>query len=281
MHRQAHITLVNGVETSALTISDRGLAYGDGLFETMRVIKGKIPLFDFHVARFLLGVKKLQLGKPRTLAADFKRYVAETLSQVRGDAVLKVLVTRGCGGIGYVPPKKSDCNFVVQVFDYPDYNESYYRSGVSVVSCSHRLAHHPELAGIKHLNRLDQVLAAKDLGEHQEGLMFDYQDRLIEGIKSNVLLFEAEKVITPRIKDCGIKGTLREFLLKNRKDLPFEFLEQDVERERLGETKGLAMFNSVFGLWPVASLDGHALPIDPRCKIIQAYCKKHLNYPSR
>ena len=134
MNRKSHITLVNGVETSALTIADRGLAYGDGLFETMRVVAGKIPLLKFHLERFERGVNCLKLGSPKALKREFKKNLEQVLAQLSQDtltdnALVKIMVTRGCGGIGYLPPEKAECTFVCQAFNLPEYPSEYSNKG--------------------------------------------------------------------------------------------------------------------------------------------------------
>jgi len=288
VNRKSHITLVNGIETSALTIADRGLAYGDGLFETMRVVAGKIPLLKFHLERFERGVHCLKLGPPKTLRREFKRAVDQVLTQLADDtltdnALVKIMVTRGCGGYGYLPPDKADCTFVCQVFNLPEYPSEYSNKGIQVKIIQHRLPSHPALAGVKHLNRLDQVLASQELNGEQEGLMFDQNNHLIEGIKSNVLVFEGRQVLTPSLENCGVQGTLRQYLVEHAKALGFEIKVGKVDEDRLKAADGVSMINSVFGLWPVLNIrdsDGGHQKFERhnQCKIIQQFLSKQLGF---
>lgn len=269
---------MNGAETSALDITDRGLAYGDGLFETMRVLSGRIPLLPLHLARFAEGVRKLQLGHEKKRIAAFKATVKDALKSLSGEALLKVIVTRGSGGRGYSPPEEPACNIIVQVFDLPQYLAEYSQSGVVVKACEHRLYHNPVLAGIKHLNRLDQVLASKELVEEAEGLLFDQNDLLVEGLKSNVLVFQKDLIVTPKLDNCGVKGTLRKFLLQSSFDLALDIIEADITREEVYQAHGLAMINSTFGIWPVKSISENAVPYDPRCDQIRVFLHKKLGF---
>lgn len=278
MRRPAHTTLVNGVETSAVDIADRGLAYGDGLFETMRAVSGKIPLLALHLSRFAEGVRVLQLGSEKKLSAEFKATVKLALKTVSGEALIKVIVTRGCGGQGYTPLERCTPTVIVQVFDLPQYPANYSKKGVAVKECLHRLYHHPKLAGIKHLNRLDQVLASKELGNEVEGVLLDQQGDVIEGLKSNLLIFQAQQVVTPKLDKCGVKGTLRQFLLQSSAGLGFDIIEAEVSRDALYQASGVAMINSVFGLWPVTSISGTAIPYDERCDRLRRFIQQQLGF---
>jgi len=296
MSRQAHITLVNGIETSALDIADRGLAYGDGLFETMRVtvkrpssgkptrkMKASVPLLKWHIARFEKGVECLKLGSVRQLSREFKRNLNQALEQILDNgrldsALVKVIVTRGHGGRGYTPPEVVNCSIITQVFDLPSYPERYGDIGIAVRLCEHKLAVQPALAGIKHLNRLEQVLASQELKEEQEGLLFNYNDELIEGIKSNVLLFEGSDVITPLLDKSGVKGTLRQYLIEHAGEIGLTIHEAVIDRQRMESADGLALVNSVFGLWPVLKLGKTKLTKHVNCGLIQDYLFNHLNY---
>lgn len=277
-HRQAHITSVNGTETSALEIGDRGLSYGDGLFETMRVIRGKVPLLQYHVTRFVEGLERLNIGSVRRLKKQFQDQVNAALPLLQGEAILKIIVTRGHGGRGYVPPGRPEPSLILQAYDYPDWPRSYFSKGIDVVRCSHRLSSQPALAGIKHLNRLDQVLASAELGRASEGLMCDQQGRYIEGTKSNLLVFMPGRVLTPAIVDCGVKGALRAFLLEHQEKLGLPIEESGIDEAILAEASGLAMFNGVFGVWPVKSLDGRIMALDPNVRRINAFLNQKLDY---
>lgn len=279
MSNQPRITLVNGTESFVLPVTDRGLAYGDGLFETIRVIDNKIPLFEYHLDRFQKGVQALQLGSPSGLKSQFTRYIEQSLKDVAGHALIKVIVTRGSGGRGYTAPDESNPNFVIQVFDLPEFESANYLEGVSVKLCAHRLAHQSVLAGIKHLNRLDQVLASQELENEQEGLVFDTDDNVIEGIKSNLIIFEGDDVVTPRLDRCGVRGTLRQYLISNAKALGFQVQEQDISRQQLLDAQGAVLVNSLFGCWPVKEINGKAFSNDARCGTIQQLLADKMGYP--
>ncbi len=285
MKTRAHLTLVNELETSAMDIADRGLAYGDGVFETLRVIDGQIPLLDYHLERLKRGVLVLGLGKPEALVAQFRHYVELALKDLTKvahlkRALIKVILTRGQGGRGYTPPSEPELTFITQVFEYPKFPASNWEKGISLHLCVHRLSHQPVLAGIKHLNRLDQVLASKELSQTvcEEGLLLDYQGNVVEGSKSNLLIFKDNKVITPELGGAGVAGTLRQYLMDQSSSIGIEFVETRVCVADLKTAEGMAVVNSVLGLWPVKEFSGKRYAAHKICGMIQSHLKTHLFY---
>lgn len=259
MKRPAHITMVNGIETSAIDIADRGLAYGDGVFETMRVIDGDIPLLSHHLKRFLKGVNTLCLGDESRLKRDFQHYVKCALNEIKDNAcldssVIKMMVTRGNGGRGYVPPEEAVCHFIVQVFDCPSYPDHFASKGIFLRECQYRLGFQPQLAGIKHLNRLDQVLASQELIDEPEGLLLDYNDKVVEGTKSNLIVFKNDEILTPNLNDCGVQGVLRSELLNPSYPLGLVVKEDVLTLDDIINSDALAMVNGIFGIWFVNTL---------------------------
>jgi len=277
-------TLINGKPCADINVRDRGLAYGDGIFETMRIVYDQekqlahIPLLSEHLRRFEVGITRLKLGVVKELIDRFNNDVSVILASVTGTSICKAILTRGIGGSGYTPLDAPESQLIIQVLNIPDYPDSYAQSGVSVKTCQTRLASQPQLAGIKHLNRLEQVLAAQELDNEQEGLMLDQSGHFIEGIKSNFLLFEGNKIVTPMLDNCGVKGTLRQHLMSNADSLGIQIEEGIIDQTRCQNADGLAMINSVFGCWPVSNLDRNTLLISPLCKTLQTYLTQHLGY---
>ena len=170
-----------------------------------------------------------------------------------------------------------------QAFNLPEYPSEYSNKGIQVKIIQYRLPHHPALAGIKHLNRLDQVIASQELNGEQEGLVFDQQGFLVEGLKSNVLVFEGRQVLTPSLEQCGVQGTMRQYLIGHAKELGFEIKSEKIEKDRLISADGVSMINSVFGLWPVLTIrdsaNGHQkFERHNHCKTIQQFLSKQLGF---
>jgi len=246
--------LINGIVTDQLPASDRGLQYGDGLFETIAVIDGQPQLWAAHMARLTRGCKALQLPQPDSalLLKEAQQLCGESMS-----AVLKVIVTRGCGGRGYRFPDQVDATRILSIHPWPDYPSSHYQQGIAMTVCNTRLGSNPLLAGIKHLNRLEQVLARNEWQENNidEGVMLGADNNVIEGTMSNLFMIEGDTLITPDLSKCGIKGVMRETVLALAAQLGITTGIEAVSLARLKVASGCFMTNSIIGLWPVRTLD--------------------------
>ena len=198
-----HARVYRGNErVEAVSPADRGLAYGDGLFETMRAWRGEVPWWDRHWARLSRGADALGIALP-----DEARVHDELRSLLdRGDGVAKLLLTRGGGGRGYAP-SAGPPTWVLSRHDAPS-----RREGVALRWCATRLAIQPRLAGLKHCNRLEQVLARAEWAagdDADEGLMLDTDDFVVSAIAGNVFIFAGGRWRTPRLDRCGVRGLMR------------------------------------------------------------------------
>lgn len=232
-----------------LPVDDRGLAYGDGLFETVLIRDGEPCLWDRHMARLARGCRRLGIPVPSR----------ESLDRLPGQAgpglvVLKLIVTRGSGGRGYVPPAVTEPRLRWQFLPFAPI-ERHWRDGVRVRHCSLRLSEQPLLAGLKHLNRLENVLARREWSEPDvvEGLLSDRAGRLIEATAMNVFWCRQGRWETPALTACGVAGTLRDALLEY-----MSIAEVSADATSLADVEALCLGNSVQGVWPVVRLDSAA-----------------------
>ena len=214
---------------SPLSLSNRALSYGDGIFETIRVVDGMVPLLDYHRARFLRGIEALDLGSSLEMLNQFDQALERAVQRLQilehQSGLVKLFAIRREGGRGYAPAQPCVTDIHLQAFDLPHYQAEFYSAGIHLKLCDHRLSEQPVLAGIKHLNRLDQVLAAKELGDAPEGLMLDQHNHVVEGTKSNLIVLSGGKLFTPEIVSCGIRGTLLSALLAGELEA-FQLSEQ-------------------------------------------------------
>ncbi len=250
--------LIDGRTSDCLPADDRGLAYGDGLFETMRLAEGRVPLLELHLARLADGCRRLGLRSPGAAV------VVEEIERVRegrAEGVVKLIVTRGSGGRGYTPPADARERRVVSCHPLPVYPGTHYRTGVRVWLCRTPLGRNPALAGLKHLARLEQVLASSEPAppDAAEGLMRDVEGRVVEGIRSNLFLVRRGGLVTPRLGDCGVAGVLRRVVLEEATRLGLEPREASVSIDDLAAADEVFLTSSVFGIWPVVALDEPAL----------------------
>jgi 4-amino-4-deoxychorismate lyase len=264
--------LVNGEETG-LDPADRGLAYGDGLFETMAARDGRIRWLDLHLDRLEDGCRRLEIpAPPRALLTD---EIAAHCPRA-GHAVVKLIVTRGLGERGYRPSEPPNPTRVLAILPWPAYPGSYYRVGISVRTCRLRLGENPALAGIKHLCRLEQVLAQLELrGDAvQQGLVLDAGGNVAGGTASNVFAVTRAELSTPSLARCGIRGVMRRAVLEAARTLGIRAEERDVTPEELQHADEVFVTNSLFGIWPVTALDGQRFSVGPTTERLMA----HLGY---
>lgn len=255
MTAAATTCLVNGRPGDCVAAGDRGFQYGDGLFETIKVAGGEPEFWDRHLARLREGCARLAIPAPdgELLAADAAR-----LCPGHDRAVLKIIVTRGAGGRGYRAPDDPEPVRVAALHPWPDYPQSHWRTGVRVRLCETRLADQPALAGIKHLNRLEQIVARCEWDDPDivEGLMRDRDGLVIEGTMSNLFVVKDGTLSTPALARCGVAGVMRAVVLALAEGLAIPVEVARVSVGQVAAADELFLTNSVIGVWPVRALEG-------------------------
>lgn len=265
---------IDGVPAASVPVADRGLQYGDGLFETIAVVDGGPCLWDRHLARLRAGCARLAIPAPAVDAL-----AAEALGLTRGveRGVLKLILTRGDGGRGYRAPAPARPRRILMLTPWPDHLESWRSTGVRARYCRTRLGHQPLLAGLKHLNRLEQVLARSEWDDPKvgEGLMLDLDGRVVEGTQTNLFALVEGRLLTPRLDRCGVAGVARGLVLDEAARLGLAAVETDVEPQHLADAQALFLTSSLAGIWPVSELDGRAfdparVPAELRAAVLAA-----------
>ncbi len=246
--------LVNGVETNRLPVTDRGLHYGDGLFETIAIRNGEPLLWSLHIQRLLEGCRRLSILPP-----DEQILLAEiaSLAREKTRAVVKVMITRGSGGRGYRSDGATQPTRIVILYPWPDYPSAIWQSGVAIRLCHTRLGSNAQLAGIKHLNRLEQVLARSEWRDPAifEGVVCNQQGLVIEATMSNLFLVKQGELITPDLQYCGVAGVMREAVLQQARQQGIATRITDVTVEELRSTDELFLTNAVIGVVPVVRFE--------------------------
>jgi 4-amino-4-deoxychorismate lyase len=242
---------------------DRGLHYGDGVFETMIARNGHMRFVALHKARLAAGCSRL--GITIALASPWEQ--ASALAHHHGNAVLKLLVTRGPMtqrgyGISGDEPGRS------VLFAYPA--PAPEPSDISVVSLQARLGENPALAGIKHCNRLEQVLARMELQPTGafEGLMASSSGHLISGTMSNVFLDMEAGLVTPSLELCGIAGVMRAVVLREAAAMGIPVRVANIPMTALEECRAAFLTSARLGVLPITHLNGRALSISDRARAL-------------
>ncbi len=251
--------LIDGAPASGLPPDDRGLAYGDGLFETVLVHRGEPVWWPEHLDRLRDGAVRLGIAAPDDSCwdADRARLLVGSLS---GDVILKLILTRGSSRRGYRAEPVAGPRRLALRLCAPTDSAIRRRNGIRARWCALRLAAQPHLAGLKHLNRLEQVLARAEWqdADIDEGLLRDQRDAVICATAGNLFVVRDQRLLTPRLEQCGIAGVCRRWLLANALVEQRDLTTQDVQ-----QADELFVCNSVRGILPVVALGDRSWPIGP------------------
>ena len=234
---------------------DRGLHYGDGLFETIACVDGKLQFWDEHIERMRSGAERLKMDA--VAIDDFQLDVSNLLKKHNiNNCVIKLILTRGQSERGYRSASTQQPTRIVLLSDLPQYPEAYVKQGIKTCFCQHPVSSNSQLAGIKHLNRLDNVLARNEWrDEFQEGIMLDDSRNIIEGTMSNIFAVKNKQLYTPSLSDSGVDGVIRGKILSIAQDHGVETHIVKINKEELKNMDEIFVCNSIIGIWPVSSLD--------------------------
>lgn len=261
--------LVNGEMQDRLSSLDRGLLYGDGVFETLAVSGGQPRFWRRHMRRLQEGCQRLDIRPP-----DTDRLRAEALRLIPGTeaCAFKLIITRGRGGRGYAVPAATQPTRILQLWPLPAQAATGADSGMAVRFCRQRLGTNPALAGIKHLNRLEQVLARREWGDPaiHEGLLRDLSGNVIEGTMSNLFVFDGTTLLTPDLTRCGVAGIMRSVVIELAGQLGVETAIGELQPGDLAAADELFLTNSLIGIRPVVRLEQTAYRAGPFVRELQA-----------
>lgn len=263
------MALINGRQTEDLSFLDRGLHYGDGLFETLAIWHDDALCVRHHLQRLAHGCQVL--GIPGPDMATLQQEIATMAVGVRR-GVLKLIVTRGNAGRGYAPPDDVTPTRILSLHPWVEHPSWYWSQGIVAHQCQVRLARNPLLAGLKHLNRLEQVLARRECQVYScpEGIMLDNAGWVIEGTMSNLFLARDGQLITPRLNHCGVAGVMRQVILElldSKLKIPAKI--RAIRLPAVAAAEELFVCNSLVGIWPVQRLGSRTYPVGPITRQLQ------------
>lgn len=262
--------LVNGESKKSIEVTDRGFQYGDGLFETIEVCNGQAVFLDRHLDRLKAGCLRLRIPFP---GFDLLGFEAATLAQHSGRAVLKIIVTRGSGGRGYCQPQLIQPTRVVSLHPFPDYPPAYQEQGIIARFCDTRLGLNPALAGIKHLNRLEQIMARSEWNDAliEEGIMLDVNDHVIEGTRTNLFYIKNDGLYTASLTQSGVEGIMRNIIISLASAHNFSVIEHAFTKDQLVSADEVFVSNSIIGIWPIRQIADRYFPVGTKTRQIQAW----------
>lgn len=258
--------LIDGEPAASVPVSDRGLQYGDGLFTTIAIKSGEPLLWDRHLRRLQNDAARLRVAAP---AAELLRADVRRVCHGVAHAALKIILTRGADARGYRPSATAPTRRIVTLWPRAA-QTPYAREGVALYSCRTRLSRNSALAGIKHLNRLEQVLARAEWGDdHAEGLMQDTVGMVIEGTMTNVFVVRNGELLTPDLSQCGVAGILRDLVLEHARATRLVARAAEIPFAALQDADEIFLTNSLIGIWPVRRFDAKEYRIGPITRALQ------------
>ncbi len=243
---------VNGQQGKQIEVNDRGLNYGDGFFLTMRVSnKGEILFFNTHLSRIEQAVLRLKYEDEHQIwqLPESQKLLLENLALQNPNKGIKLLISRGVGGRGYAPVNCYNISTVITVFDLLSNYSELQQQGLKLFSSDVKLGHQPALSGLKHLNRLEQVLIKSQSlpVNYQDWLVVDYDDNIIESSMANLFFYSNNTWFTPAISKCGVAGVMRENSIYMLLNLGFNVEVTQISIEDLDYVEHIFMTNSLMG----------------------------------
>ena len=243
---------------AVVPIDDRGFQYGDGLFETIAIRAGRPRLWQFHLERLASGCERLGIRMP---AEQNLREQLDTALNAgdagTGSGTVKIILSAGNGTRGYARDKETEPRIFVGVFPSNALSRSAYAEGVDAMVCETRLAGPSVLAGLKTLNRLEQVFGRSECvaANAFEGLMVDADEQVICGTMSNVFIVIDHTLITPALSRCGVAGVMRRLVLESFAAIDKAVVIRDVTLAELWQSDEVFLSNSQFGVVPLRRCD--------------------------
>ncbi|MGB5446771.1 MAG: aminodeoxychorismate lyase [Psychromonas sp.] len=251
--------LINGIESTTIAANDRGLAYGDGLFSTIKVEHGVAQLWDYHLQRLQSGAQKLFFPEVdwSTLSDELNCQAKRLAGQQY--AVIKVILTRGSGGRGYSAQGCHAPQRILSVHAYPDFYQQWQREGIKVIQCQQQLAINRELAGLKTLNRLEQVLIKHELESQRavEGIVCDNDGYVIEACSANIFIYMNNQWVTPKLDGCGVLGVKRRQIIELSALAGQPVTEMQITTNDLLNAQAVFLCNALMGIVPVLAYQSH------------------------
>ena len=242
---------VNGCEQQTLAITDRATQYGDGCFTTMLVEQQCVQLWSLHLARLEVSLQRLAITAP-----DWQQVYTEVTAlalRYPHKGGIKILVSRGSGGRGYNPMGCNNTQVVISHFEWPKHYQMWQQQGVTLGVCQQRMGNSPMLAGMKHLNRLEQVLLKQevDIAGWLDAIVLDCADRVIETTAANVFWRKGNTVYTPDLQRAGVVGVMRQHVLDILDELGYDYQIGDFDLADLLVADEVFMTNALMALVPV------------------------------
>jgi len=258
------VVLINGEEQDKISIFSRNMQYGDGLFETCVAMDNQILFWPRHFSRLEIGCEKLNINKidEGVWLSDIKKAFALSLKK---NCIVKLILSRGNSlrGYGYKDDIKP-----VRIVIISEMHQSLINKEFSLEYSTSGYHSNPQLAGIKHCNRLEQILARSNLSCN-EAIMLDEKENVISVTQGNIYFIFGNKLLTPKLDRCGVVGSRRSLILELARSLKMDALESNISINQAQQADEVFISNSIIGIQPVHAIERHKLGKNPQTEKIQ------------
>ena len=237
--------LINGNPSESINPFDRGLSFGDGVFRTF-LVKSRCPInWDMHYEKIKVDAKILKIKVPekKDLLCDIKKLFNEDKTYV-----CKIIITRGISDQGYQFNKNIKSTRIILRINYKKINRAFFLNGVRLMVCKTRTTHSDIYGGVKHLNRIENVVAKAELDPSVfDGVMLDRNGYINECVSSNIFARYGNVIISPKQNNAGVSGVCKQIIFKNIKSIGLKFKSQNIKLDKLKKADEVIITNSVFG----------------------------------
>ncbi|QIA62878.1 aminodeoxychorismate lyase [Vibrio astriarenae] len=256
---------VNGVPCDSISASDRSFQYGDGVFTTMLLQDGKVLHWSLHTQRLREGLNRLAIPHPNW--SDVERWVANAAIE-HSRSGIKVHISRGSGGRGYSPLGCESPVVTISAFQYPKHYSTWHQAGLELGICQTQLGLNPTLAGIKHNNRLEQIMAKAEMDAVglPDGIVTDLNEHIVETTMANLFWRKGQTLYTPKMVNAGVKGITRNYVAAQLPSLGFSLTEEDFFIEDLLCADEVFVTNAILGVAPVSKIAHHSFSFSDLAK---------------
>ncbi len=253
-------SLINGIASDYLNINDRSIHYGDGLFETILCDNNKLYYWQQHFQRLQASAQQLKITCPQqqVLLDDIAKLLDSNESKSKSACAIKIIISRGAGERGYKFSKNTTTNRFVLLSDLePDHSSllSHQLLSGELFICKQQVSINENLAGLKHLNRLENVMARSEWdASYIDGLMLNANRHVIEGTMSNLFAVREGQLFTPGLKLSGVNGIMREMIIDLASKSNIKTSITDLTIDDLNAMDELFISNSLIGMKAVTKL---------------------------
>ena len=273
------LALLDGQEATGIDVLDRGLHYGDGLFETIACREGHARFVPLHLQRLAEGCARLGIR-----FADFAALARQIgdLAAAQSASIIKLILTRGSATArGYGAQGDEQPHVLLLQYRWPPEDPAPWEQGVAVRTARGRLGENPALAGIKHTNRLEQVLIRGEWTDPEihEALIFSSCGWLVSGTMSNVFLVTEGRIMTPAITRAGVRGVMRHVVMREAQRGRLDVVEATLDATALAAAAEIFLTNARIGIWPVRAMDGRVRAVGPVTRRLQQWLRPLLDTP--